>query len=100
MPWEEATLSGELLGLKLVLNEFVAFVSFGEAIKHLSEKTIAVMTFALCGFANFSVIGILLGGLGSMVPSRRGEIAKLGIRALLAATLANLLSGAVVGAFF
>lgn len=97
IPWEEAVQAGGLLGIKLVLNEFVAFAQFGPSIAQYSDKTVAVMTFALAGFANFGTIGILLGGIGGMAPNRRGDIARLGLRAVFAASLANLLNGTLAG---
>jgi len=99
IPWEEAISAGGFIGQKLVLNEFVAYVDFVEKGADLSLHTKAVVTFALCGFANFSSIAILLGGLGTMVPERRPEIANLGLRALLAATLANMMSAAIASFF-
>lgn len=97
IPWEEAVQAGGLLGIKLVLNEFVAFAQFGPSIAQYSDKTVAVMTFALAGFANFGTIGILLGGIGGMAPNRRADIARLGLRAVFAASLANLLNGTLAG---
>ena len=97
VPWEEATRAGSLIGQKLVLNEFVAFLGLVNMETPLSVRSHAIMTFALCGFANFSSIAILLGGLGSLVPSRRSEVASLGMRALLAASLANFSSAAIAG---
>jgi concentrative nucleoside transporter, CNT family len=91
--------SGSFVGQKLVLNEFVAFADFGPQIGEFSDKTAIITTFALTGFANFSSIAILLGGLGSLIPQRRGEIAQLGIRAVFAGTLANLMSAAIAGMF-
>jgi CNT family concentrative nucleoside transporter len=91
--------AGSLIGQKLILNEFVAFSDFGEMKESFSQKTRGVLTFALCGFANLSSIAILLGGLGVMVPSRRPEIARMGLKAVFAATLANLMSGALAGLF-
>lgn len=91
--------AGSLIGQKLILNEFVAFSDFGEMKEAFSQKTRGVLTFALCGFANLSSIAILLGGLGVMVPSRRPEIARMGLKAVFAATLANLMSGALAGLF-
>lgn len=100
--WEEARLAGSFIGQKLVINEFVAYLDFYKHVQDgmLSEHTQIIVTFALCGFANFSSIAILLGGLGSMAPSRRPDIAQLGLKALLAATLANLMSAAIAGFFF
>ncbi|XOV88229.1 MAG: NupC/NupG family nucleoside CNT transporter [Pseudomonadota bacterium] len=99
VPWQEANLAGSLIGQKLVLNEFVAYVEFIGARDGMSTLTQGIITFALCGFANFSSIAILLGGIGAMAPSRRSEIAELGLRALVAATLANLMSAAIAGFF-
>lgn len=99
IPWEETNLAGSLIGQKLVFNEFVAFVAFTEQSASLSTHTQAVVTFALCGFANFSSIGIMLGGLGTMAPTRRSDIAELGVRAVIAGFLANLMSGAIASFF-
>lgn len=100
VPWSEAIQAGSFIGQKLVLNEFVAYASFAPEIGVLSEKTTLIVSFALCGFANLSSLAILLGGLGGMAPSRRNDIAKLGLKAVLAGTLASLLSAAVAGMFF
>jgi CNT family concentrative nucleoside transporter len=97
IPWENAVTGGSFIGQKLVVNEFVAFVEFGRIQETFSTRSQAIITFALCGFANFSSIAILLGGLGSLVPSRRQEIARLGLKAVLAGTLANLSSAAIAG---
>jgi CNT family concentrative nucleoside transporter len=97
IPWEQATAGGSFIGQKLVINEFVAFIEFGSIRDTLSVRSQAIITFALCGFANFSSIAILLGGLGSLVPERRQEIAQLGLKAVLAGTLANLSSAAIAG---
>lgn len=99
VPWEEASMAGSLIGQKIVLNEFVAYVSYAEVASDFSLVSQAVVIFALCGFANLSSIAILLGGLGSIAPMRRDEISRLGFRALLAATLANLMSAALAGFF-
>ena len=104
VPWEEATVAGQMIGTKLAINEFVAYLDFSkyltpEAPMVLSEKTKAIITFALCGFANFSSIAILIGGLGAMAPNRRGDIARLGIKAVLAGSLANLMSATIAGLF-
>lgn len=99
IPWDETQLAGSLIGQKLVFNEFVAFVAFTEDMAALSAHTQAIVTFALCGFANFSSIGILLGGIGTMAPGRRGEIAELGLRAVLAGFMANMMSAAIAGFF-
>lgn len=97
--WEEAQLAGSFIGQKLVINEFVAFLDFVNYKEQMSLHSQVIITFALCGFANFSSIAILLGGLGGMAPSRRHDIARLGLKALLAATLANLMSAAIAGFF-
>jgi len=99
VPWEEAVQAGNYIGQKLILNEFVAYSSFAPDIPELSEKTVAVVSFALCGFANISSLGILLGGLGSLAPNRRPDIARLGVRAVIAGALASLLSAAIAGMF-
>lgn len=97
VPWEEATAAGSFLGQKVILNEFVAFADFGPQVDAFSAKSQAIITFALTGFANLSSLAILLGGLGSIAKTRRSEIAQLGLRAVLAGTLANLMSAAIVG---
>ena len=91
--------AGSLIGQKLILNEFVAFGEFQGLKEEMTARTQGIVTFALCGFANLSSIAILLGGLGVMAPSRRQEIARLGLKALFAATLANLMSAALAGIF-
>lgn len=99
VPWVEAVQAGSFIGQKLVLNEFVAYTAFAPEIADLSPKTVIVVSFALCGFANLSSLAILLGGLGAMAPSRRPDIARLGIRAVAAGMLASLLSAAIAGMF-
>ncbi|MDX1706539.1 NupC/NupG family nucleoside CNT transporter [Pseudidiomarina sp.] len=98
--WDEAQLAGSFIGQKLVINEFVAYLDFVNYKDQLSAHSQVIITFVLCGFANFSSIAILLGGLGGMAPSRRHDIARLGLKALLAATLANMMSAAIAGFFF
>lgn len=100
VPWHEAVEAGSYIGQKLVLNEFVAYSSFAPEIEVLSDKTVLVVSFALCGFANFSSLAILLGGLGGLAPSRRNDIARLGLKAILAGALASLLSASIAGIFF
>lgn len=100
VPWDEALQAGSLIGQKIVVTEFYAYISFIEIKETLSAHTQVVVTFALCGFANFTSIAILLGGLGSIVPSRRKDVAKLGLRAVIGGTLANLMSAALAGLFF
>ncbi|MFW5415413.1 NupC/NupG family nucleoside CNT transporter [Nocardiopsis sp. CNT-189] len=97
VPWDEAVTAGGFLGQKLVLNEFVAFMDFTPQIADLSDKTVAIVTFTICGFANIGSMAVLLGGLGGLAPNQRKAIAKLGLRAILAGTLANLLSAAIAG---
>jgi len=99
VPVNEMLQAGSFIGQKVVVNEFFAYVNFVEIKDTLSPATQAIVTFALCGFANLSSIAILLGGIGSMAPSRRHDIARLGMRAMLAATLANLMSAAIAGIF-
>ncbi|WP_026559140.1 NupC/NupG family nucleoside CNT transporter [Metabacillus halosaccharovorans] len=99
VPWSEAVTAGSFIGQKLVLNEFVAYSSFAPQIEQLTPKTVMVVSFALCGFANLSSMAILLGGLGGLAPSRRPDIAKLGLRAVAAGMLASLLSAAIAGIF-
>jgi CNT family concentrative nucleoside transporter len=97
--WEEASQAGSLIGQKLVINEFYAYASFVQMKEALSPHTQVIVTFALCGFANLTSIAILLGGLGSIVPSRRRDIARLGLKAVIGGTLANLMSAALAGLF-
>ena len=99
VPWNEALQAGGLLGQKLILNEFVAYADFIQIKGELSPQAQAIITFALCGFANLSSIAILLGGLGILAPNRRGDIARMGLKAVAAATLSNLLSAAIAGFF-
>lgn len=108
IPWGEATVAGSILGQKVIINEFVAYSDFVKyfpanvaesGLVALSEKSRAILSFALCGFANFSSIAILLGGLGTLVPERRNEIAKFGIIAVLGGTLSNLMSATLAGIF-
>ncbi|MED3550673.1 NupC/NupG family nucleoside CNT transporter [Cytobacillus praedii] len=99
VPWNEAVQAGGYIGQKLVLNEFVAYSSFAPEISNLSPKSVIVISFALCGFANISSMAILLGGLGNLAPERRSDIAKLGIKAVIAGALASLLSAAIAGMF-
>ncbi len=97
VPWAEAEAAGALFGEKLILNEFVAFSHLNEYLAGMSPRTVAVATFSLCGFANLSSIAILLGGLGVLVPEKRELIGVLGIKAVLAASLSNLMSAALAG---
>jgi len=99
VPWADAMQGGSLIGQKLVLNEFVAYLDYQKIKGTLDLRSQAVCAVALCGFANLSSIAILLGGLGCMAPNRRGEIARLGLKAVAAATFSNLTSAAIVGLF-
>jgi CNT family concentrative nucleoside transporter len=96
-PWAEAQTAGGLFGEKLVLNEFVAYISFAHLTTPLSAQSEAIVTFALCGFANFSSIALVLGSLGVLVPERANEIARYGLRAVAAGSLSNLMSAAIAG---
>jgi len=97
VPWHDAAQVGNLMGTKVVLNEFVAFTQLGPLKGHIAARSFTIATYALCGFANFSSIGIQIGGIGSLAPSRKRDLARLGFRALLAGTLANYLSAAIAG---
>lgn len=97
VPWNEALTAGSLIGNKVVVNEFVAFIQMMEVKDQLSPHSLAIVTFALCGFANISTMAMLIGGLGSLVPERRTFISKMGFRAIAAGVLANLMSASVAG---
>jgi CNT family concentrative nucleoside transporter len=97
VPWHEAQAAGALFGEKLILNEFVAFNHMDELLRGMSERTRAVVTFSLCGFANLSSIAILLGGLGVLVPEKKDLIARFGLKAVAAGSLSNLMSAALAG---
>ncbi len=97
VPWAEAQAAGSLFGEKLILNEFVAYSHLNEYLAGMSERTHAVVTFSLCGFANLSSIAILLGGLGSLVSEKKELIAKFGLKAVAAGSLSNLMSAALAG---
>jgi len=98
IPWEETATAGELVGTKTILNEFVAYLDMARLpAGALSERSRLIMTYAMCGFANLGSLGILVGGLGAIVPERRPEIITLGFRAILAGTLATFMTGAVIG---
>jgi CNT family concentrative nucleoside transporter len=97
IPWHDCAAIGNLLGTRMVLNELVAFSMLGPQRAMLDPRSFTIATFALCGFANLSSIGIQLGGIGALAPNKRGELAKLGIRAMLAGTMANLMSASIAG---
>jgi CNT family concentrative nucleoside transporter len=96
--WAEALRAGSYFGTKVVLNEFVSFIDLGQA-KDLSARVVAVVTFSLCGFANFGSIAIQMAVTGGLAPNQRPVIARLGLKALLAGSLSNLMSGALAGLF-
>jgi len=99
IPWHEAQAAGALFGEKIILNEFIAFSHMNDLLAGMSERTRAIVTFALCGFANLSSIAILLGGLGSLVPEKKDLIARFGLKAVAAGSLSNLMSAALAGLF-
>lgn len=110
VPWNEAVLAGNFLGQKLILNEFVAYASLSPYLKDpasvaaaglqvLDARTLAILSFALCGFANFASIAVLTGGFSAVAPERRAEVARYGVRVVLAATLSNLMSATIAGMF-
>jgi concentrative nucleoside transporter, CNT family len=97
IPWKDASTIGYLLGTRMSINEVVAFAKLGQLKGTLDPRSFTIATFALCGFANFSSIGIQIGGIGALAPEQRGQLAKFGIRAMLAGTMANLMSACIVG---
>jgi concentrative nucleoside transporter, CNT family len=99
VPWRDAVPIGELLGVKTVLNEFIAYQQLGELRAGLEPRSVVIASYALCGFANFGSLAVLLGGLGGMAPERRGDIAADGLRAILAGSLASFCTGAIAGLF-
>ena len=96
IPWREARQIGNLLGTRAVLNEFIAYTQLGAQKSTLSPRTFSIATFALCGFANLGSIGMQIGGIGALIPARRNDLARLGLRAMLAGTMANLMSASIV----
>jgi len=97
IPWHDCPAIGNLLGTRMVLNELVAFTMLGPQKAVLDPRSFTIATFALCGFANFSSVGIQIGGIGALAPNRKGDLARLGIRAMLAGTMANLMSASIAG---
>ena len=97
VPWEDASTVGNLLGTRMALNEFVAYAQLGLIRESLEPKSALIASYALCGFANFGSVGIQIGGIGSLIPERRQELAKLGIRAMLAGTMANCMTACIAG---
>lgn len=101
VPWNESLVAGSLLGTKTVLNEFVAYLELAAlSPEALSPRSRLIMTYAMCGFANFGSLGIMLGGMGTMVPERRDEIVSLGMKSILAGVMATCMTGAIVGCFY
>jgi CNT family concentrative nucleoside transporter len=98
VPWKDAFAIGDLLGTRMVLNELIAYSRLGAIKATLDPRTFTIATYALCGFANFSSIGIQIGGIGALAPERRGDLARLGLRALLAGTFANFMTACIAGA--
>jgi CNT family concentrative nucleoside transporter len=98
VPWRDSQTIGSLLGTRMVLNEFVAYSELGALKGALDPRSFTIATFALCGFANFSSIGIQLGGIGALAPTRRQDLARLGVRALIAGTLAHIVTAPIAGA--
>ena len=97
VPWRDAPTIGNLLGTRMVINEFVAYSQLGPLKESLDPRSFIIATFALCGFANFSSIGIQIGGIGALAPSRRHDLARLGLRAMVAGTLANFMTATIAG---
>jgi CNT family concentrative nucleoside transporter len=97
VPWRDCGVIGTLLGTRMILNELVAFSMLGPMKAALDPRSFTIATFALCGFANLSSIGIQIGGIGALAPNKKSELARLGIRAMLAGTMANLMSAAIAG---
>jgi CNT family concentrative nucleoside transporter len=97
IPWRDCGIVGNLLGTRMVLNELVAFSMLGPQKAALDPRSFTIATFALCGFANLSSIGIQIGGIGALAPNKKGELARLGVRAMLAGTMANLMSASIAG---
>ena len=97
VPWRDAAAIGNLLGTRMVLNEFIAFAQLGALKDSLDPRSFTIATFALCGFANFASIGMQIGGIGALAPTRRSDLARLGLRAMLAGTLANFVTAIIVG---
>ncbi|GIU77739.1 MAG: nucleoside transporter [Bryobacteraceae bacterium] len=95
--WKDAQAVGDMLGTRMVLNEFIAFLRLGELKDSLDPRSFVISTFALCGFANFSSIAIQIGGIGALAPNRKSDLARLGVRAMLAGTMANFMSACIAG---
>ncbi len=98
VPWAEASTAGALMGIKTILNEFVAYLNMSKLpADALSERSRLIMLYAMCGFANFGSLGIMIGGLATMAPERRDDVISLGLKSIVSGTLSTLLLGAIVG---
>jgi len=97
VPWGECLVAGGLLGQKIVLNEFIAYLNLAQIMGQLSDRTVIILSYALCGFANFSSIGIQIGGIGSLAPNRKADLAKLGIRSIIGGSLASFMTASIAG---
>jgi len=99
VPWHDSGAIGNLLGTRMALNEVIAYIALGAEKATLDPRSFTIATFALCGFANLGSIGMQIGGIGALVPERRNDLARLGVRAMLAGTMANLISASIAGIF-
>ena len=100
VPWADAGTVGRLMGLKTILNEFVAYVELSRTMSGsdpLEERSFVIAAYAMCGFANFGSVAIMIGGIGGIAPKRRGDLARLGLRSLVGGTLATMLTGCMIG---
>ena len=101
VPWAESVIAGQLLGTKVILNELVAFIQLSQLPPgSLSERSALIMAYSVCGFANFASLGIMIGGIGASVPERRLEVANLGLKSVLAGTMATCMTGAIAGLLY
>ena len=100
VPWHDCGAIGNLLGTRMALNEVIAYIGLGAQKATLAPRSFIIATFALCGFANLGSIGMQIGGIGALVPERRNDLARLGVRAMLAGTMANLISASIAGCFW
>ena len=97
MPWKDCTVVGQALGERVVLNEFIGYISLSKNMATLDPRSVTIATYALCGFANFASIAIQIGGIGAMAPTRRGDLARLGFRAMIAGLLACYITATIAG---
>jgi CNT family concentrative nucleoside transporter len=100
IPWSEATVAGTLLGQKIALNEFVAYLNLTQVMANLSDRTVLILSYALCGFANFASIGIQIGGIGAIAPKRRADLARLGFRSIIGGSLAAFMTACIAGLLY